>query len=411
MASGETIKVAIIGGGIAGLGLALNLHARGIDCEVFESVPEVKEMGVGITLLPHATRELNALGVLPRLEAVAIENFESVFFNRFGQFVYKELRGRHDGYSTPELGIHRGKLHRILFETVLERLGADKVHTGHKCVSVDQTEQHARVTFVLPDGSQRTVQAETAVACDGINSAVRKQFYPDDKVCFAGINTWRGVTVHKPILSGKSYMRIGSIDTGKMVVYPIVDNIDGQGNQLINWMAEIRLPNTAMNDWNKLGSGEDCVQYFKDWQFPWLDVPNLILSAERVFEYPMVDKDALPQWSFGRITLMGDAAHPMYPRGSNGSAQGLIDARTLADLLQQHTDVRVALQHYQDSRLPTTAKVVQTNRSTPPDFIIMKADELSGDKPFRHIDDLISQEALRAISDQYKQVAGFAAKS
>ena len=176
-------------------------------------------------------------------------------------------------------------------------------------------------------------------------------------------------------------------------------------------MAEIRLPNTAMNDWNKLGSGEDCVQYFKDWQFPWLDVPNLILSAERVFEYPMVDKDALPQWSFGRITLMGDAAHPMYPRGSNGSAQGLIDARTLADLLQQHTDVRVALQHYQDSRLPTTAKVVQTNRSTPPDFIIMKADELSGDKPFRHIDDLISQEALRAISDQYKQVAGFAAKS
>ena len=411
MASGETIKVAIIGGGIAGLGLALNLHARGIDCEVFESVPEVKEMGVGITLLPHATRELNALGVLPRLEAVAIENLESVFFNRFGQFVYKELRGRHDGYSTPELGIHRGKLHRILFETVLERLGADKVHTGHKCVSVDQTEQHARVTFVLPDGSQRTVQAETAVACDGINSAVRKQFYPDDKVCFAGINTWRGVTVHKPILSGKSYMRIGSIDTGKMVVYPIVDNIDGQGNQLINWMAEIRLPNTAMNDWNKLGSGEDCVQYFKDWQFPWLNVPNLILSAERVFEYPMVDKDALPQWSFGRITLMGDAAHPMYPRGSNGSAQGLIDARTLADLLQQHTDVRVALQHYQDSRLPTTAKVVQTNRSTPPDFIIMKADELSGDKPFRHIDDLISQEALRAISDQYKQVAGFAAKS
>lgn len=411
MASGETIKVAIIGGGIAGLGLALNLHARGIDCEVFESVPEVKEMGVGITLLPHATRELNALGVLPRLEAVAIENLESVFFNRFGQFVYKELRGRHDGYSTPELGIHRGKLHRILFETVLERLGADKVHTGHKCVSVDQTEQHARVTFVLPDGSQRTVQAETAVACDGINSAVRKQFYPDDKVCFAGINTWRGVTVHKPILSGKSYMRIGSIDTGKMVVYPIVDNIDGQGNQLINWMAEIRLPNTAMNDWNKLGSGEDCVQYFKDWQFPWLDVPNLILSAERVFEYPMVDKDALPQWSFGRITLMGDAAHPMYPRGSNGSAQALIDARTLADLLQQHADVRVALQHYQDSRLPTTAKVVQTNRSTPPDFIIMKADELSGDKPFRHIDDLISQEALRAISDQYKQVAGFAAKS
>ena len=405
------MKVAIIGGGIAGLGLALNLHARGIDCEVFESVPEVKEMGVGITLLPHATRELAALGVLAQLEAVAIENLESVFFNRFGQFVYKELRGRHDGYSTPELGIHRGKLHRILFENVLLRLGADKVHTGHRCVRVDQTEHHASISFALSDGSTRTVQADIAVACDGVNSTVRKQFFPDDKICFAGINTWRGVTVHKPILTGKSYMRIGSIDTGKMVVYPIVDNVDGQGNQLINWMAEIRLPDTAMNDWNKLGSGADCVQYFKDWKFPWLDVPHLILSAQRVFEYPMVDKDALPQWSFGRITLMGDAAHPMYPRGSNGSAQGLIDARTLADVLQQHTDVVAALKHYEQLRLPTTAKVVQTNRTTPPDFIIMKADELSGNQPFHHIDDLISQEALRQISDQYKQVAGFAAKS
>lgn len=405
------MKVAIIGGGIAGLGLALGLHARGIACDVYETVPEVKEMGVGITLLPHATKELAALGVLPQLEAVAIENLESVFYNRYGQFVYKELRGRHDGYANPELGIHRGKLHRILFEAVLLRLGAEHVHTGHRCLSVSQTDTQASITFALSNGDTRTVHADIAVACDGVNSTVRKQFYPDDQVCFAGINTWRGVTIHKPILTGKSYMRIGSIETGKMVVYPIVDNIDGQGNQLINWMAEIQQPNTKMNDWNKLGDPKDCVDIFKDWRFPWLDVPNLILSAERVFEYPMVDKDALPQWSFGRITLMGDAAHPMYPRGSNGSAQGLIDARTLCELLEQHTDPVAALKHYQDMRLPATAKVVQTNRTLPPDFIIMKADELSEHKPFKHIDDLISQAELKKISDNYKQIAGFASKS
>ena len=405
------MKVAILGGGIAGLGLALGLHERGIACDVYESVPEVKEMGVGITLLPHATKELAALGVLPQREAVAIENLESVFYNRYGQYIYKELRGRHDGYATPELGIHRGKLHRILFEEVVKRLGAEHVHTGHRCVRVDQTEQLATVTFELADGGTRQVQADVAVACDGVNSTVRKQFFPDDKVCFAGINTWRGVTVHKPILTGKSYMRVGSIDTGKMVIYPIVDNVDGQGNQLINWMAEIQRPDTKMNDWNKPGDVNDCIDIFKDWKFPWLDVPNLILSAERVFEYPMVDKDALSQWSFGRVTLMGDAAHPMYPRGSNGSAQGLIDARTLADLLSNNTDVVAALQQYQDLRLPTTAKIVQTNRTVPPDAIIMKADALSGGQPFGHIDDLISQAELRQISDNYKQVAGFAAKS
>ena len=405
------MKVAILGGGIAGLGLALGLHERGIDCEVYESVPEVKEMGVGITLLPHATKELAALGLLPQLEAVAIENLESVFYNRYGQYIYKELRGRHDGYATPELGIHRGKLHRILFEEVLKRLGSDRVHTGHRCIRVDQTAQLATATFELSNGETRQVHADVAVACDGVNSTVRKQFFPDDKVCFAGINTWRGVTVHKPILTGKSYMRVGSIETGKMVIYPIVDNVDGQGNQLINWMAEIQRADTKMNDWNKPGNPNDCIDIFKDWKFPWLDVPNLILSAERVFEYPMVDKDALPQWSFGRITLMGDAAHPMYPRGSNGSAQGLIDARTLADLLSKTTDVVTALQQYQDLRLPTTAKIVQTNRTVPPDAIIMKADALSGGQPFGHIDDLISQAELRQISDNYKQVAGFAAKS
>ncbi len=407
--------IAVVGGGIAGLAFALALHQRGIACDVFEAVPDVKELGVGITLLPHGIKELEALGLLPQLEAVGIENRESVFFNRFGQRVYGEARGRHAGYELPELGIHRGKLHRILFEAALQRLGPQHVHTGYRCNAVEQDADGVTLSFAdNARGPVAPVRAQWVVACDGVNSAIRKHFYPDDQVCFGGINTWRGTSVHKPILGGKTYIRVGSIDTGKMVIYPIVDNVDGQGNQLINWVAEIRDSQARMNDWNRPGQSEDFLPTFADWRFDWLDVPALIGSAEQVFEYPMVDKDALPRWTFERITLMGDAAHPMYPRGSNGSAQALIDARTLADEIAaghaEGGDLRAALQRYQDARLPATARVVETNRTLPPDFIIMKADELSGGQPFADIDALISQDELRAISDHYKQIAGFALK-
>jgi 2-polyprenyl-6-methoxyphenol hydroxylase-like FAD-dependent oxidoreductase len=398
-----------VGGGIGGLALALNLKRRGLACDVYESVPLVKELGVGITLLPHGMRELAALGVQDKLEAAGIENLESVFFNRHGQYIYSEPRGRHAGYPVPEVGIHRGKLHRILFDEALAQLGPQHVHTGHRCAGVEQDADGVTIHFADPvsGGALAPVRADVVVACDGINSAIRKQFYPDEKMAFSGINTWRGVTRHKPILTGKSYIRVGSIETGKMVIYPIVDNIDSEGNQLINWMAEIQSDVTSMNDWNQSGKADDFLEIFKDWKFDWLDVPALIANADQILEYPMVDKDPVPQWTFGRITFMGDAAHPMYPRGSNGSAQALIDARTLADQLVQHADPLAALKSYEALRLEPTAKIVRTNRATPPDFIIMKADELSGGKPFRHIDDLISQAELKAISDNYAKVAGF----
>ncbi|WP_341922549.1 flavin-dependent oxidoreductase [Polaromonas sp. YR568] len=405
------MKIAIVGGGIGGLSLALALHQRGIQSEVFETVPEVKELGVGITLLPHAMRELAALGLQEQLEAVGIENEESVFFNRFGQFIYKEPRGRHAGYALPEIGLPRGKLHRLLYEAALERLSPDAVHTNRRCVRVEQNESGATLHFTQTSSgmSLPPVKADVVIACDGVNSTLRRQFYPDEKVAFAGINTWRGVTRHKPILTGRSYMRIGSIDTGKMVIYPIVDKLDDEGHQLINWVAEIQRDNAAMNDWNQKGDPRDFQGIFKDWRFPWLDVPALIANAEQILEYPMVDKDPVPQWTFGRVTLLGDAAHPMYPRGSNGSAQALIDARVLAEQLALHAggDARAALQAYEQLRLAPTANIVLTNRSVPPDFINIKVDELSGGKPFADIDALISQQELRAISDHYKQVAGF----
>ena len=403
------MNIAIVGGGIAGLSFALGLHKRGIDCDVFEAVTDIKEIGVGITLLPHAMRELAELGLQDALEAVGIENLESVFYTQHGQYVYKEARGRHAGYTLPEIGIHRGKLHRILFDAAVSRLGADKVHTGMRCSAFSQNDNGVAIEFSnAHTQTSLKVQAQIAVACDGVNSVVRAQMHPQDALCFAGINTWRGVTVHPPILTGKSYLRIGTVEVGKMVIYPIIDNVDGKGNQLINWVAELQKPNAAMNDWNRPGDPAVCAEIFKDWTFDFLNVPELILKADKVFEYPMVDKNALPFWTQGRVTLMGDAAHPMYPRGSNGSAQALIDARTLADQLAQHTDPKEALKAYEVLRLAPTAKVVETNRNVPPDFIIMKAQELSGGKPFRHIDDLITQDELRQISDHYKTVAGFA---
>lgn len=403
------MRIAIVGGGIGGLALALGLQQRGIACDVYEGAPEVKELGVGITLLPHAVRELAALGVQPQLEAQGIENLESVFFNRWGQFIYREPRGRHAGYSVPEIGMHRGRLHGVLYEAALQRLGSARIHLDHRCVGLQQDTQKVTLAFQDVKGQLRpSVEADIVIACDGVNSAVRRQFYPQEKLAFAGINTWRGVTVHRPILTGKTYLRIGTVDTGKIVIYPIIDNVDGHGNQLINWTTEIRQPEAGMNDWNRPGRLEDFLPIYQDWKFDFLDVPALLRNAREILEYPMVDKDPVPRWTFGRVTFLGDAAHPMYPRGSNGSAQALIDAATLSKLLAQGGDPVQVLQDYEAKRLPATAKVVETNRTVPPDFIIMKADELSGGKPFPGtIEDLVSEEELRRISDEYKRVAGF----
>jgi 2-polyprenyl-6-methoxyphenol hydroxylase-like FAD-dependent oxidoreductase len=403
-------EVLIVGAGICGLTLALNLHKRGIPCRVFERAPEMKELGVGITLLPHGMREFTALGLQERLLAAGIENSESRFYNRFGQLIYREPRGKFAGYPFPEVGIHRGRLQVLLYEAAREALGPGRIELDRSCVGVEQDEGDARILLqetssgrILP-----SVSGAVVIACDGINSMIRKQFYPDDAVAFSGINTWRGVTRRKPILDGRTYMRVGSILTGKIVIYPIADNADAEGNQLINWMAEIKRDTTRKNDWNKPGDLADFYSIYADWKFDWLDVSELIRTADAILEYPMVDKDPIDRWTFGRVTLAGDAAHPMYPRGSNGSAQAAIDARVLADCLQQAGDPLEALRAYEEERRPATARVVRTNREFPPDFINIKVEELVGDRPFDNLDDYITQDELRALSDNYKKTAGFA---
>ena len=403
------LNIAIVGGGIAGLALALGLHRHGISAKIYEAAPQMAEIGVGITLLPHGMRELATLGLADAMLDAGIENRESAFFNRFGQKLFAEPRGKFAGYPQPEVGIHRGRLHGILLAAVRERLGPEAVASDHQFVSLEQSDTGVTLHFkTTSNGTGRAqITADVAIACDGVNSAVRRQFYPNESVAFTGINTWRGVTRRKPILDGRTYMRIGSIKTGKIVIYPIVDNIDGTGDQLINWIAEIESDKNNRNDWNSKGDRADFLPIYESFNFDWLDVGQLIRDAETVLEYPMVDKDPVDRWTFGRVTFAGDAAHPMYPRGSNGSAQALIDVRTLADLLAAHDDPRAAFSAYESERRPVTAAIVRTNRVSPPDIINLKVEELVGDRPFENLDDYVSQAELRDLSDRYKHIAGF----
>ncbi|QIO36919.1 flavin-dependent oxidoreductase [Bradyrhizobium sp. 1(2017)] len=403
------MKVLIVGGGIGGLTLALALHRAGIATKVFESAAEIRPLGVGVNLLPHSTKILASLGILDALADVAVTTKESVFFNRFGQRIFSEPMGRFAGYQEPQLSIHRGDLQMALLHALKARIGAENVVTNARGVGFDQDEHGVTVHFVDASGQARADErGDVVVSAEGIHSAIRKRFFPDEgPPRYSGVNMWRGVSVWSPILTGASLIRAGWLTNGKMVIYPIRDNVDGKGRQLVNWVAELETPIHAERDWNRKASVDDFIGAFKDWKFDWLDVPALIRGADSVLEFPMVDQDPLPWWTQGRVTLMGDAAHPMYPRGSNGAGQAILDAASLAHHLTVASDPLSALKAYQAERLPKTTEVVLANRSNPPDAINREIWQRTGDKPFAQIEDVISLEELTALSDGYKKIAGY----
>ena len=395
--------ILIIGGGIGGLTLALALHQRGLRCRVFEAAPAFRPLGVGINMLPHAIRVLTSLGLQERLYSVGIEAREFTYFNRHGQLIYSEPCGLHAGYAYPHFSIHRADLHQVLYDAVVDRLGVDCVLLGHKCVGVEQ--EAAGVTVRFEDAEP--VTGDISIACDGFHSAIRAQFYPDEgPPQFGGINMWRGVTRRKPFLTGASVNRIGTVQRGKMVIYAIRQFDDG--TQLINWNTEQPRDDHKPNDWATPGRIEDFIEPFKNWTFDWLDIPQLIADAEFILEYPMVDRDPVNRWVWDRIALMGDAAHPMYPRGGNGGAQAILDAECLAGLLADSEDGTAALKQYEAQRLETVNNIVLTNRSQPPDYIIETVENLTGGEPFDRIEDVIDPAVLAAISDRYKKVANYA---
>jgi 2-polyprenyl-6-methoxyphenol hydroxylase-like FAD-dependent oxidoreductase len=404
------VDVIIIGGGIGGLTLALALHRAGIACRVFEAAPEIKPIGVGINLLPHAMRELAELGLEAPLAARGVVTSEAVFFNRFGQMIYREPLGRAAGYAWPQVSIHRGDLQTVLIEAVRERLGSDRLMLGWLCTGAAQDEREAVAHFEQTGTGQSLPlqRGDIVIGCDGIHSTIRKQLFADEgEPIYSGVNMWRGVTAWPPILSGSSMIRAGWFTPAKIVIYPIRDKVDAHGRQLINWVVEIETPNYSHWNWSRPGWLSDFLEAVADWHFDWLDVPQFLRSTEVILEYPMVDKDPLPRWSFGRISLLGDAAHPMYPRGSNGAGQAILDARALAEALAvSAAEPIAALQSYQSRRLGPTAQVVRTNRTAPPDAILGEVFRRTGDRPFGSIDEVISREELAAISEGYKRIAG-----
>lgn len=388
--------ILIVGGGIGGLALALELRRRGIACRVFEAAPEMHQVGVGVNLLPHCTRILAALGLEPALARCAVEPAESRFYNRFGQLIYAEPLGRSAGLDWPQLSLHRADLQRSLLEA------AGPVELGRACAGFEQDEGGVTLRFA---GGARA-RGAAAIGCDGIHSAIRRQLHPGDgEPRYSGVNMWRGVTRWPAFLGGATMVRAGWLATGKMVIYPI--RTHGDGTQLVNWVFEIETPQHRPWDWNREARIEDFFERVAGWKFDWLDIPALLRAADRVFEYPMVDKDPLARWTSGRVTLLGDAAHPMVPRGSNGAGQAILDAHALAACLARGRDPAAALAAYEAERLGPTTKVVLENRRNPPDAILREVYERTGDQPFARIEDVIDVAELRAISERYKRIAGY----
>jgi 2-polyprenyl-6-methoxyphenol hydroxylase-like FAD-dependent oxidoreductase len=403
------LSVLVLGAGIGGLTTALELHRAGIACQVVEALPAFAPAGVGINILPHASREFRELGLDAELSRRAVLTRESAFFNRFGQFVYAEPTGRYAGYADPQYSIHRADLHEMLLAAVRRRLGATALLTGHRVTQVDTGSRCAVARIQRSDGSQTELEADVIIAADGIHSAVRAQLFPrEGPPRYSGVMMWRGVTVWPPVRTGASMIRAGWLAAGKLVVYPVRENVDGHGRQLVNWVAEAETPQRADRDWTRRGQLADFLPWFADWHFDWLDVPALLTAADSILEYPMVDADPLPRWSHGRLTLLGDAAHPMVPRGSNGAGQAVLDARAVADALAADPgDPVAALAAYDARRREVTAAVVLANRTNPPDAILREVYERTGDRPFERLEDYVTVGELAEIAENYRRVAGY----
>ncbi|PVI01783.1 FAD/NAD(P)-binding domain-containing protein [Periconia macrospinosa] len=415
-------KIVIVGAGIGGLTTALALHAAGFtSISIYEAAGHLTTLGVGINVQPSAVLILRNLGLLDALEKTGIKTQELNFYNRHGDAILFEKRGVAAGYAVPQFSIHRGEFQMLLLSAVKERLGEDCVKLGHSLSGITDDGSKVTAKFVLRgDGKVVTEEAspevtsDVLIAADGINSTARRLFYPNEgPPRFSGRMLWRGCIERPPYLTSASMVWAGHADQ-KFIAYPISQRCAERGTSLVNWIAELRIRSKTdedvtppKTDWTKAVSKDVFAGPFASWRCGGLEMKDLINSTDKVFEFPMSDRDPVERWSFGRVTLMGDAAHAMYPIGSNGASQAIIDAEALAKHLSADpSNVEAALKHYEEERLPPTAKIVMANRANGPDHVLQLAEERAPDG-FKDVYDVIPKDELEGIGKAYKAVAGF----
>lgn len=403
------MRILIAGAGIAGLTAALSLHAVGFKPTVFEAVSKPAPLGVGINVLPHAMREFTALGLLDDMRRLGVEIQELRYLTRHGREIWREPRGIAAGYSWPQIAIHRGELQMLLLAKVIERLGPDAVRFDRSLAELELNDVSVTAHFSSRTGA--AVETETAdllIAADGIHSAVRRKFYPNEGVPkWNRVTLWRS-TVRLPHFAMGPSMLWAGHSRQKFVAYPIQHDPE-TGETLLNWICDLKAEGgdaPGKEDWNKRGEPADILSPFADWRWPGIDVPEIIRSASSIYEFPMVDRDPIPRWSFGRVTLIGDAAHPMYPIGSNGATQAVIDARALAYHVRTAASADAALAAYEAERREATSRIVLMNRAQGPDKVMDLAQERAPN-PGDDLDALLPLAERAAIAAGYKKVAGF----
>jgi len=405
--------VLVAGGGIAGLSVALTMHQIGVPCVVLESVRHLEPLGVGINLQPNAVRELYELAIGPdQLGAIGLETREFVLVGLNGKEVYAEPRGLHAGYNWPQYSVHRGGLQMLLYRTVLDRLGSGAVRTGMAVTGYipDDDGGGVRALVETPEGQRVEIEGSLLIGADGLHSAVRAQMHPGQPpIQWGGAIMWRGVTPGVPIRTGASFVGLGT-HRHRVVFYPIARPDPVTGLAPINWIAEITVDNSGgwtTGDWNRRVDVASFIHHFEDWNYDWLDVPAMLRGADAVFEYPMIDRDPVPTWVDRRVALLGDAAHVMYPTGSNGASQAVIDARVLGASILQHGVTPAALQAYDERLCAEVSAVVLRNRGAGPFGLLNLLDERCGGV-FDDIDAVIPAAERDAFMSRYKAAAGFA---
>jgi 2-polyprenyl-6-methoxyphenol hydroxylase-like FAD-dependent oxidoreductase len=407
--------VLIAGAGIGGLSVALTLQQIGVPCLVFEAAPELKPLGVGINLQPNAVRELYELGFGPEaLDAIGIQTKEWTLVGLNGNDVYSEPRGLLAGYNWPQYSVHRGKLQMMLYEAACERLGAAAIRTGTKVTGYRNAADGRGVTALLEgaDGSRSECSGSLLIAADGLHSAVRQQMHPSQPpIQWGGAIMWRGVTRGRPIRTGASFIGLGT-HRHRVVFYPISAPDPATGLADINWIAEITVDDKSgwpEGDWNKRVSHADFVHHFEQWNFQWIDVPAMLHGASDVYVYPMIDREPVSTWLDGNVALLGDAAHVMYPTGSNGASQAIIDARILGSALLEHGVTTRALAAYDGKLCPEISPLILRNRGAGPFGILNLLDDRCGGV-FDDIEAVIPKAERDEFMHRYKMAAGFAAE-